>query len=197
MENKIRKTVLVSALLSLVSLSLVGMTLSNYTSSSDGSGHVNVAKWTDIQFVSDGVTSDANEDFIFNLYDTKVVNANVDEQHIAPGDKGSFSVEFGSAEVAYTYSLSVETLDSSVAGIANIKFYSDAEMSVELSNESDVVVNLDDAIDGFTKIIYWKWDYDSGTDADALDTEDGLAYDSQDYVFSINIEATQIEASAS
>ncbi len=188
-DNGNKKLAIIALLLMLISTTVLSGTLAKYTSTSTGTATVSVAQWTDIQFEGESLTS-AN--FSFNLADTKIENNNVLSTQIAPGDKGSFEVDFGSAEVAYTYNLSVNDINPSTAGHPAIKFYSDAEMDTLLTDDVNIEVNLANAQSGFTKTIYWQWEYDGGIDSD--DTQDGLL--NQELNFNINISATQKDTSA-
>ncbi len=194
MEQKQRnnsKVIILAALALLFSLIVIIMllvTLARYTSTTTGTGTVNVARWTDISFDGTSIESDT---FTFDLSETKNVNNNVVSTQIAPGDAGSFEITFGPAEVAYSYGITVNNIDASTAGHPSIKFYNDPEMTVLLTPETSIPVSLSAALSGFTKTIYWQWEYDGGIDAE--DTADGLANASLN--FQINLTATQTPAS--
>ncbi len=174
----------IAIILVLITTTILTVTLARYTSTSTGTGTVNVGQWTNIQF--EGATPETAT-FNFDLSDTKNTNNNVLESQIAPGDEGSFEVTFGPAEVAYTYSLTVDNINPAVAGNPAIKFYSDEEMTTLLTPDTNIKVSLTAAQAGFTKTIYWQWAYEGGIDED--DTADGLADDS--LTFNIYITATQ------
>ncbi len=178
-------------ILSLASITVLSGTLAKYTSTATGTGTVNVAQWSDIQFEG---TTDANADFTFNLADTKVTNNNVTTGQIAPGDSGSFEISMGQTEVAYTYSISIEEV-TPAGDVPNIVFYSDAAMTTEITADitgTKTLPTADGVVAAHTTTVYWQWEYFEDATQDTADTALGLENGS--FEFEINITATQLDA---
>ena len=170
--------------LTLISTCFLGGTLAKYTTTSNGTGTVNVAKWTDIKY-KDGA---ANANFTVDLAETKDANSNAASTKVAPGDVGSFSITLGASDVAYGYSVNI-TSTNLANDKAPIKFYSDAERTTEWTTASKDLT-LAQAQTEQTVTIYWAWDT---ANSDVNDTAAGSAA-SAPITFDIAVTATQTTA---
>ncbi len=189
----IKRLGVLAVVLSLVSVTVLSGTLAKYTSTASGTGAVNVAQWSNIEFTGG---HDANENFTFNLADTKKVNNNVTTTQIAPGDKGEFEISMGQTEVAYTYAISIVPI-SAAGDVPNIVFYSDEDMTNEITASITGTKTLptpDGVVASHTIPVYWQWEYNVDEAQDEEDTALGLANGS--FTFSVNITATQTAPSA-
>lgn len=161
---------------------LLGGTLAKYASSTTGTGTVNVAQWSNIQF-EDGEKASAT--FTFNLKDTKDTNDNVKSDQIAPGDKGSFEISFGPAEVAYSYDITLVATNLTDA-LAPIKFYKDSARAQAFVDLDGVAVTAANAETVQSVTVYWEWE----TTTDVADTAAGIANSELNFTVTISAEQT-------
>lgn len=154
--------------LTLITTSLMGGTLAKYTTQAAGTGTATVAKWA---VVLKANNEEKKADFNFNLTDTGANKGNVKTDKIAPGSTGSIPVEINAdgSEVAATLSYKIDT--SGLNGVP-IKFYSDADYSTEIKNETkkEIAAGATGDAAKLSETIYWKWD---STQGDAADTTVG------------------------
>ena len=108
-----------------------------------------VAKW------SLKVNSKTRESILIELKDTIIQN-NYSMTKVIPGTKGKIDIEidFTDTEVSTTYNIAINSANSSLPD--NLKLYTDAEMTNELTSINGIV-NLEDINNVITKEIYWKW----------------------------------------
>lgn len=152
-----------AVVLTLVTASLVGGTFAKYTSTVNGTGTAQAAKWA-IAFKEGTNSPDATTerlDFALKNDNTNITTA---EGTIAPGATGQIdlSIDGTGSEIGYAY-----TIEADIASLGSvpIKFYSDAERTdanelkatdnkITLGSDS---VELDAVGTPVTKTIYWKW----------------------------------------
>lgn len=199
-DKNIRRAGIVTALV-VVTLSLVGGTLAKYTSEGGGSAEARVAKFE----VSGGELSQGfNVDALFDNWDDAVVvnpssgvvtepsnetdvwSGNTDENVIAPGTSGKFTIDVvNDSEVSVDYEVSL-SLPTDMTGLASLPIEFSTVSFNQSSNEWEASAwssTLSNAtISGTltaagsgdvkdTRTIYWRWLYERGT-GDTLDTND-------------------------
>lgn len=197
-DKNIRRAGIVTALV-VVTLSLVGGTLAKYTSEGGGSAEARVAKFE----VSGGELSQGFKvDALFDNWQGGVVNeegeiaqplgetdvwsGNTDENVIAPGTSGKFTIDVvNDSEVSVDYEISL-SLPENMTGLANLPIEFATASFNETSSKwegtawsstlSDATISgtLTAAGSGDvqdTRTIYWRWLYERGT-GDTLDTND-------------------------
>ena len=159
--------------LALLLLLLVGVTsyyvsgtYAKYVGQVEGEGSATVAKWN-------FETDNADVDFEVNLaenYDASTLTV----ERIAPGTKGSFDLALvNTSEVGVDFTVTLGTVTNAPK---NIKFYTDAAMTDELTPGTGTITGQIAAEDstGLTVTIYWAWAYETAN-GDADDTTDGEA----------------------
>lgn len=173
--------------LTLVSACMVGSTLAKYTTSLTGSGSAVVAKWAPKFTSGDAAFTNST---VVSLKDTTIGTNKLTADKIAPGTDGSFSivVEHDSgSDVAFHYTI---TMTNKQGMPTNLKFYSDAGFTTEITTDELVSADLMLGDGAATATVYWKWA--TGTTAeDAADTANGVA--AGEGTFDITCTATQIE----
>ena len=178
-----KKLSILAVLLLAVTISAysVGGTYAKYTTTASVTGTAPVAKWAVAlksgNTVFNGTTT--TFDLIGTRKDTKDDAAETDvvADKIAPGTYGDFALEVDgtNTEVTYNYSISFTVANPP----ANLKFYSDEDMTSELTAVNDVysldgTVAHDAASKDNTLQVYWKWAYEVGEGAEAIATNDGV-----------------------
>ena len=175
----------------------VSGTYAKYTSNADVSGSAQVAKWN-VTFTdgSNTITDGAT----FSLGRTADTGVSGDTK-IAPGTTGSFTfgVNAADTEVAFVYGISFTVENKPTY----LKFYSDSEMTQEITATSGVYtvtantnVAATDTV-AETKTVYWKWVFEDETDAtanDATDTTEGIA--AATMTVNASLTATQLDVAA-
>ncbi len=185
-SNAARLGVLAVAL-SLVTACLLGGTMAKYVTEVTGTGSATVAKWS---FKANNETTTFAD---INIASTAYTNINnADKNRIAPGTAGSFDIMLDAtgSDVAVGYTIAFTNLSNQPT---NLKFYSDKEMTQEITNLS---TGLTGAIDynatadamKTTKTVYWKWDYQTAS-GDTADVENA----GKDMTFDIKVIGTRKE----
>lgn len=191
-KNYVAKLGALALAVSLITTGMMGTTLARYADESVATGTVAIAKWN--------VTLDNSQTETFNLADTKdtMFNANnVNSGTVAPGDRGKLELSIVDAgtDVAYKYSVKLDTTNFTGDNKPNIKFYSDADCKIAWADTVDEEVAL--ATGGKTaatttdKTIYWKWDEDNSAPNNTKDTNVGANY-ADDLTFTVTLSAEQI-----
>lgn len=170
--------------LCLASTALMSGTMAKYTTTVTGDGTATVAKWS-FQVNE----KDSAQKFTVNLTDTSL-NGKVTTGKIAPGTDGSFAIKLDAngSDTAVDY---VITFSNFVNQPANLKFYSDAAFTNEITDLESNGITGTIALGsiGTVKIetIYWKWDYETLGVDDKVDTGDA----GKDMSFTITVTGTQ------
>lgn len=173
-QNKVWGRVgMIALVLCLITTCLMAGTFAKYTSTYTGSATATVAKWSP-EFKSGSTT--VSDNFTVAIEDTSL-NSKVTDAKIAPGTDGSFAIEVApnGTEVAFDYTITVDTAHAEKIP-TNLKFYSDAAFTTELSGSTNTVTGSValGATSSSTSTIYWKWAYET-TSGDTADTADGTA----------------------
>lgn len=157
------------ALMGAGSLYMSGNTFSSYITEQTASGSAQIAKW-DVEFKKGN--DPINADYEFKLEDTKNKNVNADAATVAPGDTGKIElhVKGTATKVAYAYSVALDrdALDKTMGDAKeHIKFYTDATYATEWTDKTSVDVSLAAANTDQKVDIYWKWNPEPATGANA------------------------------
>ncbi len=153
MSNKIMRPIVLILSVSLLYFGYLSPSIEKayaaYMTSRGDTLSFEVAKW------SLKVNYKTRESVTIELKDTLIQN-NYSMTKVIPGTKGKIDLEidFTNTEVSTKYNISVDATNSSLPD--NLKLYTDAEMTNELTS-IDGVVNLEDIDTAITKEIYWKW----------------------------------------
>lgn len=171
--------------LCLASTALMSGTMAKYTTTVTGNGSATVAKWS-FQVNE----KDSAQTFTVNLTDT-TINGNLKTDTIAPGTDGSFNIKLDASgsETAVDYKIVFSSIQNQPT---NLKFYSDSTFKTEItdleSNGITDTIALAQVSTPVTKTIYWKWDYETGSD-DTADTGDA----GKAMTFKITVTGTQAD----
>lgn len=195
MNNSRKKAVIVLAILIMiaVTLSLVASTYARYTATVSRNGTVTVAKWA---FSSDNSGSTTMNINFADTYHPSTLVAN----KIAPGTNGSFEISLSNAnsEVGVEYTVSLGTVTNAPT---NIKFYSDATYSTEITATTPITGKMKaNETTAQSVKIYWAWPYQTGAmtgtvaAGDAADTADGIA--AKNLTVPVTITGVQVQPSA-
>lgn len=195
MTNKKKILIAIAIVLALVLSFIGGQTLSKYISQVNGSGIADVAKWS---FKVNGESTQMKN---INLASTYNAETLVDGK-IAPGVTGNFDIiiDTTDCEVGTSY---VVNFNNEQNKPANFKFiYDNKEYNsikdIETKLVGTINANEENKIKSHT--IYWKWDYETGSTQqnintnDIQDTKDGKTI--ENYTFDINVIGTQVEPNA-
>ena len=200
-ENKKQNNnIAVIAILALLLIAVLAFGIwawSKYTSTLEGNGTATVAKWN---FGTDTVIE--NLDLATTSGATKMDTVNnVATDRIAPGTSGSFSVVLNTTgtEVALSYDIILSNMQNKPT---NLHFYSDAafENKIDTTDGAKISGTIAQGETGTKKTvtIYWKWAYETGSDAtniaknDETDTTEGKAATANGVTFDLTITGTQI-----
>lgn len=189
MNNKTKKlTMLLCALLLLLSIGTGGYTYAKYRTAVKGGGQADVAKW------SFSVGSDSEE--IKNIKLTNTVDKDtLVNGKIAPGTSGQFFINLDAtgSEVGVDYNVKFSNEKNKPT---NIKFSYSGQKYNSLSEITDISgkIGLDSNVKNRRIQILWEWDYETGTgdeitSNDEIDTQEGIA--NLDYSFDVIVTGTQ------
>ena len=180
MNNSRKKAVIVLAILIMiaVTLSLVASTYARYTATVSRNGTVTVAKWA---FSSDNSGSTTmNINFADTYHPSTLVANNAN------------------SEVGVEYTVSLGTVTNAPT---NIKFYSDATYSTEITATTPITGKMKaNETTAQSVKIYWAWPYQTGAmtgtvaAGDAADTADGIA--AKNLTVPVTITGVQVQPSA-
>ena len=196
--NKRLKIALTLVAIILIATLAISLAYSRYFSKITGTGTATVAKW------SFKVNGQADNLGTITLGNTTEANAKVADGKIAPGTSGSFNVALDATgtEVALDYTIKFENVSSDFP--QNLKFYEDSSYANEITDittvglEGSMELGENGTIeDTKTVTIYWKWDYQTGDDAntiadnDEIDTTEGEQ--ARSITFDVIVTGTQQE----
>ncbi len=166
-KTAIRRLVVLTLCLTMVSLSLIGGTLAKYTSSFSGTDTIEIASWNiSVSDDADNATAWTGTSDAFSL-DATVATDNIAAGVLAPGSTGSFGIKLtNSGEVAASYVLKFTvSRDDTTNGVpSNLKFYEGSSQTA-LTGENGVYTldakNLDFETSSNTNtvVINWKWNF--------------------------------------
>lgn len=182
MNKKVKVALILIAIILIATLA-ISVAYSRYFTEVKGTGTATVAKWS-FEATSNGTDITSTP---VDLAQTRTdTNTNVKTGTIAPGTEGEFNVEVDATgtEVALDYEIKFGAPTGGTLP-ANLKFYKDDAHTQEVSDLTTQgmtgTIDKDDANKTKTVTLYWKWDYQTGTDDttkaanDVQDTTDGQA----------------------
>ena len=152
--------------LALTSTCLLGGTMAKYATEVTGTGSATVAAWS---FKVNGKDSAIETvDLASTAY------SNVKSKTIAPGTKGSFTVEVDAtgSDVAVKYTIKFSDMTNVPT---DLKFYSDEALTKPIDPASSPVegaITADAQNKKVATTIYWSWPYTTGTDDAAIKAND-------------------------
>lgn len=158
-------------------------TFAKYYSKASKDQTLQVAKW---DFDSENLSKNLTVNLEGTVDPTSVVN-----NKIAPGTKGSFTIKLTNAntETAVDFKLLVGNITEKPD---NLKFYSDAARSKELTATGITgTLKAQDAT-GLDVKVYWEWAYESGSD----DKDTAAGKKAQTMKVPVTIEGTQAKPSS-
>ncbi|MDD3168412.1 MAG: hypothetical protein PHC91_02980 [Eubacteriales bacterium] len=182
-RNWTARLVVLVAVLTLITASLVSGTFAKYTTEVSGTDTVVVANWK--ADFGDGGTTSSSAITTFNIFDTTADTgvANVSGGGIiAPGTSGVFNVAYDtSAQVARDVKITIEA--DNLEALTYLKFYKGTNTSGDeitaavhagtLGNLLNESFAADEDGDG-TVSVYWIWPFSADATQDAADTLDGI-----------------------
>ena len=182
-NNNSLKTFALLLLIVMLALILIASTYAKYTTKLTGSSDTTIAKWA--WTINNNDVSKDDTEFTFDLFKTIKdtdggTEADVTTQKIAPGTKGSFSIEVTNAsDVNAEYSLTLTETKGSVVSNANIEYSiigtdeaTDWTDDIETFNLTDTSLNMNASK---TVTLYWRWAYSTTESQDTADTAVGFA----------------------
>lgn len=140
-----------------MSMSMIGGTLAKYASTVSSTGQVQVAKW-DVSFKKD--SKEYADTVAFDLTDTAIDSKLKDTNLIAPGSKGSFTLEInpGSTEVGIDYQIKLDVKQNLpiTFKVDNDELPADGIYKDKIAKDTTAAI---------TKTVSWEWaDGDATTD---------------------------------
>ncbi len=199
-KNWAARLVVLVAVLTLITASLVSGTFAKYTTEVSGTDTVVVAKWK--ADFGDGGTTSSSAITTFNLFDTTADTgvANVTGGGIiAPGTSGVFNVDYDTSGTQVKRDVDITIEAENLSSLEYLKFYKGTDNTgVDITadvyagtggNLMDATFEADDTGAGSVSI-YWEWPFNSGDDA--ADTADGINPITNGVV-SITFNATQVD----
>ena len=198
MKNGRLKAIIILVLIISV-IAIIGFAFARYITRLNGGATADIAKWS---FKVNGKT---NENFVIDLASTRTgiaQEAEVQEGYIGPGTAGAFQLVLDAtgseASLEYDINMNVDYIDNRVFP-KNIIFYTDSTMQNAIYH-TDNNINLNGFIgwnDGskvHTKTIYWKWDYETGSTQNEINTNDELDsyWMGKPITLSMNVTAKQV-----
>ena len=182
-NNNSLKTFALLLLIVMLALILIASTYAKYTTKLTGSSDTTIAKWA--WTINNNDVSKDDTEFTFDLFKTIKdtdggTEADVTTQKIAPGTKGSFSIEVTNAsDVNAEYSLTLTETKATAVSSANIEYSivgtdeaTDWTDDIETFNLTDTSLNMNASK---TVTLYWRWAYSTTESQDTADTAVGFA----------------------
>ena len=167
----------------MLALILIASTYAKYTTKLTGSSDTTIAKWA--WTINNNDVSKDDTEFTFDLFKTIKdtdggTEADVTTQKIAPGTKGSFSIEVTNAsDVNAEYSLTLTETKATAVSSANIEYSivgtdeaTDWTNDIGTFNLTDTSLNMNASK---TVTLYWRWAYSTTESQDTADTAVGFA----------------------
>lgn len=167
MKKKILRSIVLILSISLLSFGYVHPSIekvyANYVSATESTLDNTVAKW------SFKVNNQSQSSILIELKDTIITN-NYSMTKVIPGTKGriDFDIDFSDTQVSTKYQIIPVTANNVLP--ANLKLYTDAEMTEELTSITGTVA-LQDVDTVISKTIYWQWVF-TDTDESSWANED-------------------------
>ena len=182
-NNNSLKTFALLLLIVMLALILIASTYAKYTTKLTGSSDTTIAKWA--WTINNNDVSKDDTEFTFDLFKTIKdtdggTEADVTTQKIAPGTKGSFSIEVTNAsDVNAEYSLTLTETKATAVSSANIEYSivgtdeaTDWTNDIGTFNLTDTSLNMNASK---TLTLYWRWAFYDDANQDKADTLVGFA----------------------
>ena len=156
---------------------MIGIAYAKYVTTLHGKAEVKIASW------SFKVNGQSSENFTINLADTRTgaqQQANVEDGFVGPGTSGVFKIiiDGTGSEVSIEYDINMDIdVQNNEKFPKNLIFYSDSEMENAIYH-GDNSINLNgyilqsDTNKASEKMIYWRWDYETGQTEDEKNAND-------------------------
>lgn len=185
--NRLEKFAIFVLVIAIIGMILVSGTFAKYTSSTSGSDSVKVAKWDLVVKASDdtdengtqiavaGTPATVSFDLFNTINDTNgAAETDVDTGLIAPGTKGSFSLEvINNSEVTADYTMTFSLTNTSSVPV---QFSTDngTSWTTNLNSLSKTgTLNMKGGTTN-TVTVLWKWDYEVNDTQNVNDTTLGI-----------------------
>ena len=186
MKKQTKQKLLIGTIASVTAiLGIVGgATLSKYFTKIEGNGSAVVARWS-------FKANNSSERFT-NIPLTTNYNNKVATNTIAPGTKGSFDIV-----------LDATNADVGIDYVIKLSNFTNKPNNLYFKYDGNKINNLDRAVEGTillndartkTITIDWEWDYETGTSADEIKTNDDVdtADAGKNCTFDITVTGTQV-----
>ena len=182
-NNNTLKTFSLLLLIVILALILIASTYAKYTTKLTGSSDTTIAKWA--WTINNNDVSKDDTEFTFDLFKTIKdtdggTEADVTTQKIAPGTKGSFSIEVTNAsDVNAEYSLTLTETKATAVSSANIEYsIVGTDEATDWTNDIGTFnfTNTRLAIGASNEVVlYWRWAFYDDANQDKADTLVGFA----------------------
>ena len=182
-NNNSLKTFALLLLIVMLALILIASTYAKYTTKLTGSSDTTIAKWA--WTINNNDVSKDDTEFTFDLFKTIKdtdggTEADVTTQKIAPGTKGSFSIEVTNAsDVNAEYSLTLTETKATAVSSANIEYsIVGTDEATDWTNDIGTFnfTNTRLAIGASNEVVlYWRWAFYDDANQDKADTLVGFA----------------------
>ena len=182
-NNNSLKTFALLLLIVMLALILIASTYAKYTTKLTGSSDTTIAKWA--WTINNNDVSEDDTEFTFDLFKTIKdtdggTEADVTTQKIAPGTKGSFSIEVTNAsDVNAEYSLTLTETKATAVSSANIEYsIVGTDEATDWTNDIGTFnfTNTRLAIGASNEVVlYWRWAFYDDANQDKADTLVGFA----------------------
>ena len=182
-NNNSLKTFALLLLIVMLALILIASTYAKYTTKLTGSSDTTIAKWA--WTINNNDVSKDDTEFTFDLFKTIKdtdggTEADVTTQKIAPGTKGSFSIEVTNAsDVNAEYSLTLTETKATAVSSANIEYsIVGTDEATDWTNDIGTFnfTNTSLAIGASNEVVlYWRWAFYDDANQDKADTLVGFA----------------------
>jgi len=184
-KNVIFRIAAVVLMCALVTACFASSTFAKYTSGASADETLTVAKWL-VNVNDKDIYDEESFDLTHTIYDTVDGEGTDTTTLIAPGTKGSFTVEVENAsDVDATIDLSLDT-DALPEGLAD-------KLTFEDDADTKIVNGVLAAGKSATVTYSWVWAYYTNDDEDATDTNIGHAATDDGYEIIVSITATQVD----
>ena len=182
-NNNSLKAFALLLLIVMLALILIASTYAKYTTKLTGSSDTTIAKWA--WTINNNDVSEDDTEFTFDLFKTIKdtdggTEADVTTQKIAPGTKGSFSIEVTNAsDVNAEYSLTLTETKATAVSSANIEYsIVGTDEATDWTNDIGTFnfTNTRLAIGASNEVVlYWRWAFYDDANQDKADTLVGFA----------------------
>ena len=182
-NNNSLKTFALLLLIVMLALILIASTYAKNTTKLTGSSDTTIAKWA--WTINNNDVSEDDTEFTFDLFKTIKdtdggTEADVTTQKIAPGTKGSFSIEVTNAsDVNAEYSLTLTETKATAVSSANIEYsIVGTDEATDWTNDIGTFnfTNTRLAIGASNEVVlYWRWAFYDDANQDKADTLVGFA----------------------